>query len=265
MDRSAGKNAIVTGGGAGLGRSIALRLAAEGAKVLVVDLDLDAAKRTATEILSHNGKAMAVRCDVTDESDVAAMVQAGKEAFGKLDYLCNNVGISFEARRIIRITELTEMEWDQLININLKSVFLVCKHTIPAMLETGGGSIVNITSLACSKPTFGAAYGAAKAGLVALSNAIAVQFADDGIRCNTVAPGAMRTPGGASAKGEGVFKNQHQHRVRLINRVGEAEEVAAAVAFLLSDDASYINATNLAVDGGALTLISDIPKKVHLS
>lgn len=261
VKRLEGKCAVVTGGGAGLGRGIALRLANEGAKVLVADLDLEAARSTAAEIQASGGSAEAFRCDVTREEDVAALARFGVSAFGKINLLCNNVGASFEARNVIRITELTGEQWDFLLNLNLKSVFLTCKHIIPCMIQAGGGSIVNITSIACSKPTFGAAYGAAKAGLVALSNAIAVQFADDGIRCNTVAPGAMRTPGGASVKKQGVFKDQASHRVRLIDRFGEPEDVGAAVAFLLSDDASFITATNLAVDGGSLTLISDIPKR----
>lgn len=261
MKRLEGKCAVVTGAGAGLGRGIAIRVAQEGAKVLAVDLDLEAARSAAADIRAQGGSAEPFQCDVTREDSVAAMAQAGASAFGKIDLLCNNVGASFEARQILRITELTEEQWDCLLDINLKSVFLTCKHIIPLMLQAGGGSIVNITSIACSKPTFGAAYGAAKAGITALSNAIAVQFADDAIRCNTVAPGAMHTPGGASVKKQGVFKDQGSHRVRLIDRFGEPEDVAAAVAFLLSDDAAFITATNLAVDGGSLTLISDIPKR----
>ena len=141
MKRLEGKCAVVTGAGAGLGRGIALRLASEGARVLAADLKLEAAQETAADIRADGGCAEAFACDVTREDDVAAMAQFGMTAYGKLDLLCNNVGASFEARNILRITELTQEQWDFLLDINLKSVFLTCKHIIPCMLQAGGGGL----------------------------------------------------------------------------------------------------------------------------
>ena len=151
--------------------------------------------------------------------------------------------------------------WDFLINVNLKSVFLTTKYTIPQMMKAGGGAIVNIASLAGILPNFGAGYAAAKGGEIAFSKSTAVQYADYNIRCNVIAPGAMDTPGGVSASGKGIFKNHNQHRSRMItDRAGLPTDIAAATAFLLSDEASFITATTLQIDGGALTLLTEIPK-----
>lgn len=261
MKRLEGRVAIVTGAGMGLGSGIALRLAEEGAKVACVDLKPEAAEDTVAKIKESGGEAAAFKCDVSNGSEVEAMVKAVVEKYGKVDELVNNVGVSTEARNKWRITDLTEEAWDFLLNVNLKSVFLTTKYTVPEMIKNGGGSIVNISSLAGLLPNFGAGYGAAKAGQIAFTKSTAVQYADYGIRCNVICPGAMDTPGGVSASGKGIFKNHNQHRSRMINdRAGLPEDIAAAVAFLLSDDASFITATTLSIDGGALTLLTEIPK-----
>lgn len=261
MERLIGKTAIVTGAGAGLGSGIARRLAAEGAAVVVADLDQAAAQTVAEEILADGGQAAAQVCDVTRAAEVDRLVSTAAARFGKVDLLCNNVGASIEAKQVLRVTELTEQQWDFMLDVNLKSVFLMCRRVIPEMLRCGGGSVVNIASIAGHKPTFGAAYGAAKAGVIGFTKALAVQFADDHIRCNAVAPGAMQTPGGGAAAGQGVFQGQHQ-RSRLINdRFGAPSDVGAAVAFLMSDDAAFITAATLEVDGGGLTIVTDIPRR----
>jgi len=261
MKRLEGHVCVVTGGGAGLGRGIAMRIASEGAAVAIADIDLIAGETVAEEIRNAGGEATAYKCDVTKEEDVKTLVKKAKEKYGKIDLLCNNTGISLEARNIIRIEDLTEEQWDLMFNVGLKSIFFTCKHIIPEMIEAGGGSIVNVASVAATHPTFGAAYGAVKAGVVGITKALAVQYADDNIRCNCVSPGAMITPGGASAANSGVFKDASEHRTRLINRFGTPEDVGAAVAFLLSDDAAYITAANLSVDGGCLSIVSKIPPR----
>lgn len=262
MGRLDGHVCIVTGAGSGLGAGIARRLAKEGASVVAADLNLEAARGVVDEIRAAGGTATAELCNVMDAASIDQMVSAAVQTYGKVDLLCNNVGASFEAKQILRIADLAEEQWDFLLNINLKSVFLVCKRVIPEMLRCGGGNIVNVASIAGHKPTFGAAYGASKYGVIGFTKALAVQYADDNIRCNAVAPGAMQTPSGGAAAKQGVFKNQSQHRARLLNdRFGTPDDIGAAVAFLMSEDASYITATTLEVDGGGLTIVTDIPKR----
>lgn len=262
MKRLEGKCAIVTGSGAGLGRGIAKRLAYEGAAVVVVDLDRAAAEAAAEEIRSAGGLAVAEVCDVTKAPEVDRLVSAASARLGKVDLLCNNVGASMEAKQALRVTELTEQQWDHMLNVNLKSVFLMCRRVIPEMLRCGGGSVVNIASIAGHMPTFGAAYGAAKAGVIGFTKALAVQFADDHIRCNAVAPGAMQTPGGGAAAKQGIFRDQSRRSRLIVDRFGDPSDVGAAVAFLMSDDASFITATTLEVDGGGLTIVTDIPRRI---
>lgn len=261
MGKLEGHVCVVTGGGAGLGKGISMRIARDGAAVIIADINLEAGESAAKEIKAAGGEALAVNCDVTNEQDIMSLVETGVKHYGKIDLLCNNTGISIEARNIIRITDLNEEQWDLIFSLGLKSIFFTCKHIIPQMIKAGGGAIVNISSVAGTHPTFGAAYGAVKAGVIGITKALALQYADDNIRCNSVAPGAMKTPGGASAANSGVFKDISQQRVRMIERFGTPDDIGAAVAFLLSDDASFITASNLAVDGGCLAIISKIPRR----
>jgi len=265
MKKLEGHVCVVTGGGAGLGKGIARRIASEGAVTIIAELNSEAGETAAEEIRIAGGEAIAFKCDVSKEEDVIALVKASKEKFGKIDLLCNNTGVSLEARNIIRIEDLTEEQWDLMFNVGLKSIFFTCKHIIPEMIKAGGGSIVNIASVAGTQPTFGAAYGAVKAGVIGITKALAVQYADSNIRCNSVSPGAMQTPGGAAAANSGVFKDVSGHRAKLINRFGTPDDVGAAVTFLLSDEASYITAANLAVDGGCLSIVSKIPPRTEKS
>lgn len=261
MKRLDGEVAIITGGGAGLGRGICLRTAADGARVVVADREIDLAEQTAADIRAEGGEAVAISCDVTDSAQVQAMVAQTVARWGKISLLCNNVGMSMEAKQVLRLVDLTEEQWDLMQAVNLKSIFLTSKYIIPEMIRNGGGSIVNIASVAAHHPAFGAAYAAAKAGLLGLSRSIAAQYADDNIRCNTVSPGAMKTPGGASAHGKGIYQQTDGQRTRLSARFGLPEDIGAAVSFLFSSDASYITAADLAVDGGCLAVISHIPSR----
>ena len=263
MDRLKGRVCIITGAGQGLGSGIAKRLAEEGSAVALIDLDIEKAKAVEEEITAAGGAALAVQCNVMDAAMIQDMVAAVKAKFGKIDGLVNVVGVSNEARNRLWITDLTEEQWDFLIDVNLKTIFLMTKYTVPEMIEAGGGSIVNIASVAAFEPNFGAAYGAAKAASVAFTKSTAVQFADDNIRANVIAPGAMDTPGGVSVSGKGIFKGHNQRRNRMINkRAGTPEDIAAAAAYLLSDEASYITGATLMIDGGMLALLTDIPKRV---
>lgn len=253
--------AIVTGGGSGLGRAICRRIAREGAKIAVADIRLEAAEETVKILKEEGAEGYAVYGDVTKAESVQKLVQTVVEHFGKIDILVNNTGMAMESRKGLRICDTDEELWDASMNLNLKSVFLCCKYVIPEMIKNGSGRICNIASLAGYFPAFGASYGASKAAVMALTKSIAMQYADDHIRCNCVCPGAMQTPTGISANKIGnVYDNQP--RLRMINRIADPMEMANAVAFLLSDEASYITGTEIKVDGGSMAMSVKIPPRV---
>lgn len=258
------KIAVVTGGGSGLGQAICRRLAREGATVAVTDINLEGAGKT-VEILTAEGlKGFAVYCDVVDETAVIKMVQEVIKKCGKIDMLVNNTGIAIESRTSTRICDEEEAMWNKGMDLNLKSVFLCSKHVIPEMIKNGGGSICNVSSLAAYFPAFSATYGAAKAGVIALTKTIAMQYADDNIRCNCICPGAMQTPTGMNANkiGNAFRYDENAPRVRMVNRIADPMEMANAVCFLLSDEASYITAAQLNVDGGSMAMSVKIPARV---
>jgi len=263
MERLVGRVCVITGAGQGLGCGISKRLASEKSAVAVIDLDFEKAKQVEQEIIAAGGKAKAYKCNVVDEKEIEETVADIVATFGKLDGLVNVVGVSNEARNKLWITDTTEEQWDFLIDINLKSVFFMTKYCMREMMKCGGGSIVNIASIAATQPNFGAAYAAAKGGMVAFTKSTAVQGADYNIRCNVIEPGAMATPGGVSASGKGIFGKDHNlRRTRMIqDRAGTPEDIASACAYLLSDEASFVNAAELKIDGGSLALLSDIPKR----
>lgn len=253
------KVAIVTGAGCvgagwGNGRAIAVRLAEEGAKVLAVDRD----RARLDETL---GLAGAVRasitpwvCDVTSSDSVAAMAAACIDTFGTIDILVNNVGGSAAGGPV----ELAEEVWDSQIDINLKSVFLTCKHVLPTMLAKGSGAIVNIASTSGLRWTGSAqvAYAATKAGVIHLSRVVAVQHAAQGVRVNCVVPGQLHTPmvetrlAKQRAGGDvDTLLAQRQKRIPL-GFMGDGRDTASAVLFLASDDARFVTGTELVVDGG---------------
>lgn len=262
MGKLESKVAVVTGGGSGLGRGMCLAFAKEGAKIIVADLKLEAAEETVQMIKENGGEALAVYCNVLVEEDIKAMVQKGVETFGKINILSNNAGICMEARNSTRLCDLEEKDWDFTINLNLKSVYLCAKHVIPEMIKAGGGGIVNISSVAGFMPSFSAAYGAAKAGVIAITKSIAMQYADDNIRCNCICPGPMKTPTGVMANKLGIFKKAGETRMRMNMRLGEPEDIANAALFLLSDESSYITGFQMNVDGGSLAMTLNIPPRV---
>jgi NAD(P)-dependent dehydrogenase (short-subunit alcohol dehydrogenase family) len=244
----AGKVAFVTGAAGGIGRATALAFAREGAGVVVADVSEQGNQETARMIEEAGGRALAVRCDVTRSEDAKAALDKAVETFGRLDVAFNNAGVE---QPIMPAADLTEEEWDRIVAINLRGVFLCMKHEIPLMLEQGGGAIVNTSSGAGVKGFAGqAAYCAAKYGIVGLSKAAALDYAKANIRVNAVCPGIIETPmmdrfsGGTSEGRERVIAQEP------VGRMGKSEEIAAAVLWLCSDAASFVTGHAMVVDGG---------------
>lgn len=263
MDRLAGRVAVVTGAGSGIGRGIAEGFAREGAEVVVADINAETGAETAEAINAAGGRALFCQVDVTIPRQVNKMAKEAAAYFGKIHILCNNTGAAtVEPSRVIRIVDLTDSQWDDIFDLGLKSIHNCCRAIIPEIIRAGGGSVINISSIAGSAPAFSAAFSAMKAGVIAISRAIAIQYADDNIRCNSICPGAIRSPGGVAAAKKGLYAGEDRNRVRLINRFGTPEDVANAAVFLASEESSYITATNLAVDGGMLSLVSHVPPRI---
>ena len=253
MGRVEGKVAIVTGGGSGIGRATCELLAREGAAVVVADLDAASAELVAKEISARGGRALAQRVDVAEEASIAAMVRAAVESFGALHILYNNAAdTSLRIMELDRgLLEVSTETWDHVLGVDLRSVFLACRAAIPHMIAAGGGSIVNASSNQSSSGDLSqTAYAAAKAAINTLSLSIATQFGRQGIRCNVVSPGPIRTPAFDRACPPEVVEDLVRHS--LVPRLGRPEDLAHAVLFLASDDASYITGQILRVDGGQL-------------
>jgi NAD(P)-dependent dehydrogenase (short-subunit alcohol dehydrogenase family) len=252
VSRFAGKVAIVTGGGSGIGRATARLLAAEGASVTVADLRLDAAESVVGEIEADGGIARAQAVDVSDADATAAMVSETVAAFGGLDVLHNNAAALDQNGRDQDVVTMELATWQRVIDVNLTGAMLGCRFAIPAMLERGGGSIVNTASAAAYYGgTSLLAYSTSKAGLVALTRNVATAYGERGIRCNAVAPGVVVAREAQDALGGPMGDRLRRYTTsHLTGRLGYPEEIAAAVAFLASDDASFITGETLRVDGG---------------
>jgi NAD(P)-dependent dehydrogenase (short-subunit alcohol dehydrogenase family) len=243
------KVALVTGGGSGIGRACALAFERDGAKVVVGDIDVEDGEETARMIVEAGGEATFVEVDVSKATEVEAMVYAAVEAYGRIDCAFNNAGITGE---LTPIADGTEENWDRVMGINLKGVWLCIKYEIPQMLKQGSGTIVNTASVfgLVGTPSNGAVYIASKHGVVGLTKAAALEHAKDGIRVNAVCPAWIRTPFTdrlirGSAEVQERVNAQHP-----MGRMGTPEEVAEVVVWLCSDAASFVTGHTLAVDGG---------------
>jgi NAD(P)-dependent dehydrogenase (short-subunit alcohol dehydrogenase family) len=239
------KVAMVTGAGSGIGAAIARRMGEEGASVVVADLNEEAARKVASEIEQAGGTAFAVRQDVGDPASVEESVRAATDKFGRLDVAVNNAGITGD---LAPLAEYTLEGWDKVIAVNLSGVFYGMKYQIPAMLRSGGGSIVNIASILGSVAARDSAgYNAAKHGVVGLTKTAALEYSKDGVRVNAIGPGYIDTP-----LLQALDREVYDGLVDLhpIGRLGKPEEVAELALFLASDKASFVTGSYHLVDGG---------------
>jgi NAD(P)-dependent dehydrogenase (short-subunit alcohol dehydrogenase family) len=242
--------AVVTGAAAGIGRAVAERLAAGGTAVVIGDVDEAAAAETAAGIEARGGRARAVRTDVSRSADVEALMAAAVDAYGRLDAVVNNAGVAISGT----VDGTSEEDWDRVLGVNLRGVWLGMKHAIPHLRAAGGGAIVNLSSVQAllGFPEW-AAYSATKGAIISLTQQAAVEYAAEGIRVNCVAPGTIMTP-----MNERIFETTPDpealvaswNAMHPLGRFGQPAEVGAAVAFLLGEDASFITGVCLRVDGG---------------
>jgi NAD(P)-dependent dehydrogenase (short-subunit alcohol dehydrogenase family) len=242
------KVALVTGAASGIGRAGAMAFAKAGAKVVASDIDEAGGAETVKMITDMGGEAMFVKCDVSDQADVKALFAALMEAYGRLDCAFNNAGIEGIPSPCL---ECTEENWDKTIAINLTGVFYCCKEEVRIMLEQGGGAIVNTASVA-GLVGFGGipAYTASKHGVNGLTKVIALDYAKENIRANSVCPGVIDTPMIDRFTGGDAEAKAGMEAMEPVGRLGKPEEVADAVVYLCSDEASFVTGINMPVDGG---------------
>jgi len=258
-ERLKGKTAIVTGAGSilpgmGNGKATAIVFAREGAKVMAVDYNLEAAEETKRLIDEEGGECIVFKADVSKASDCRSMIESCVQTFGRIDILHNNVGMGGYGGAV----EASEDFWNKTMNVNLKSMFLTCKYALPYMEKQGSGSITNISSLNSIRvqPAPAIAYAVSKAGVIALTREIAIQYAAKGIRANAIIPGFMKTPMvefyNPDAYGDGDVETMWRRRDAMCptGKQGEPWDVAYAALFLNSEEAKYITGTSLVVDGG---------------
>jgi NAD(P)-dependent dehydrogenase (short-subunit alcohol dehydrogenase family) len=240
------KVCIVTGAASGIGRAIALRLAKEGADILIVDVNLQSAKEVATEIETLNRRAVAIKADVTKGREINQMVDVTWKEFGRFDILINNAGGSAREKKSL-FHESTEEVWDYVLSINLKGVLNCCRAVIGQMMKQKSGKIVNIASCAGIVGDAGLAdYSAAKAGIIGFTMALAKEVASYGINVNCVSPGPIETPAVLTTHSDVL---EHFKKITGLGRLGKPEDVANMVAFLVSDEANFISGQNFPVCG----------------
>jgi len=256
-----GRTAIVTGAGSGIGRGTALELANAGADIVIAELQPEAAEETATMIRSLGRRAVVAHTDVTDMDSVGAMMALALREFGAVDVLVNNVGGLGASPRKTTIMELDLAQWESLLRLNLTSQFICCKAFITFLVENNRkGSIVNIASLAALAPyETSVVYGAAKAGVVSMTQTLAAEYGKHGIRVNCIAPGHVRTP-----IPEALYKGREelraaQNRIIPVGRWGEPEELGRIAVFLASEASSYITGQTIVASGGMTYFLTRLP------
>jgi NAD(P)-dependent dehydrogenase (short-subunit alcohol dehydrogenase family) len=241
--RFSNKVCLVTGAGSGIGRATAERLASEGGKVVVIDRNEDGGNETVDLIKKNNGEAIFSKCDVGKEDEIKASVQLAIDTWGKIDVMINNAAMmTFK-----KIVDLTSAEWDTVMAVNLRSVFLFCKYTIPYL---NNGAIVNISSVHAHETTANVVpYASSKGAMEAFIRGVSLEYPRSKLRINCVAPGAVDTPM--------LWNNPNvkSGAEKVEGEIGKPEELAAAICFMASDDASFINGTTLVVDGGRLDIL----------
>lgn len=246
------QTAIITGAAAGIGRVIAQTMASLGARVVIADIQDDSGTETERHIREAGGEAVYVRCDVGSEADVQQLVATAIQRYNSIDILVNNAAVAIGGS----VTEMSEDDWQKLMNINMGGTFRCCKHAIPHMIDGGGGAIVSMASAQAHVGYHGwTAYAAAKGGIIAMTQQLAVEYAPHQIRVNCVSPATINTPMLEQVVRESPDPNLRAswEAMHPIGRIGEADEVASAVVFLASDESSFITGVDLKVDGG-LTL-----------
>ena len=246
--RLADKVAIITGAGSGMGKTAALLFAAEGAKVAAADVNEGPVKETVAEIAKAGGQALALRADVSKAPDVERMVADAVAKFGKLDVIYNNAGIEGESAFL---SNMTEEAFDRVIAINLRGVFLGMKFALPHMMKARSGSIINTASIAgLVGIKGGAAYSAAKAGVIAMTRVAAVEYGRYNIRVNAICPGAIETPMAERIRAGATPNPAAIKRISLLERMARPDEIAKVALFLASDDASFATGAPFIIDGG---------------
>jgi NAD(P)-dependent dehydrogenase (short-subunit alcohol dehydrogenase family) len=248
--RLEGKVCLITGAGGGMGRVAAQRFASEGARVVVAEYAEAAGQETTRLVQEAGGEASFVRADVSSEAGARAMVEHAVATYGRLDVLYNNAGIMPEADHSVIDTDVET--WDQVMAVNVRGVFLGCKHAIPQMVRQGSGSVINISSfvaiLGCSVPQD--AYTASKGAVLSLTRSLAVQFAPHGVRSNAICPGPIETP----LLMDWLVKDEEAKRIRLARnpsgRFGKPEEIVDAAVYLASDESRWTNGASFVIDGG---------------
>ena len=247
MSRMKDKVAVITGSGKGLGEAMALLFSREGAKIVVFDIDEGAGRETVEQIREQGGEAIFVHGDVSNPDDAVRLIDAAVDAYGRADVLVNNAGIHVDKT----VANTTEAEWDQILGVNLKGVFLCSKAAIPQMRRQGGGNIICISSISGLIGQLNqAAYNASKHGIIGLVRCMAYDHAQENIRANAICPGVMNTPLVASVPEEHIAPYR---KANLLERFAEPIEVANVALFLASDESSHVTGSAMVVDGGYTT------------
>jgi 2-hydroxycyclohexanecarboxyl-CoA dehydrogenase len=241
-----GKTALVTGGGSGIGRAIALRLARDGAAVAILDLNLESARKTAEEVAALGRGAFAVRADVASAADVKAAADESRQRLGTITILINNAGIG----HVVPFVDTTEEDWDRMIDVHMKGAFLCAREVVPDMVQAGWGRVVSISSVAGLQGAAGFVhYSAAKAGIIGFTKGLAQELGRRGVTVNAIAPGLIDTPILGKAD---LTRDVQQRMVRrsAVGRIGQPEDMAAACAYLVSQEASFCTGQVISPNGG---------------